>query len=311
MLSLPTAPRPRSLWLLLLGGSLLGCALVERQREVVVDSQDSVDSAHAEVYSEGRFPSAAQCKACHPDHYREWSVSPHAYAQLSPVFNAMHGTLLEQSNGTFGDFCIRCHTPVGMVLNEPLFGPNAERDPVSLEGVTCVVCHRQNEAYGKNSGRIPIEEGDLFGAVYGPRDGEELERVKANPEEFGRLVTESGERGRRVHAEAEFFAPISKPGFCGACHDVTLSNGFRLEEAFSEYKHSPAATRGETCQDCHMGVEPGVASGYRNEPAAVIGGIPTAPKKRTNHMFVGARLLSRASRPLPPQPRRERVRDDG
>ena len=36
-----------------------------------------------------------------------------------------------------------------------------------------------------------------------------------------------------------------------------------------------------------MGTEPGVASGYREEPAAIIGGKPTAPRKRTDHMFVG------------------------
>ena len=32
--------------------------------------------------------------------------------------------------------------------------------------------------------------------------------------------------------------------------DVRLVNGFRLEDAFSEYKTSPSAFRGESCQDC-------------------------------------------------------------
>ena len=36
-----------------------------------------------------------------------------------------------------------------------------------------------------------------------------------------------------------------------------------------------------------MGTEPGVASGYRQEPAAVIGGRSTAVRKRTDHMFIG------------------------
>ena len=281
----------RSTWLLLALLPLLGCALVEGRRgaaDVVATgvAQDA-DEAHANLYAEERYPSAAQCRACHPDHYREWSVSPHAYAQISPVFNAMHGMLLLQSNGTFGDFCIRCHTPVGMALGEPLFGANEERAQASLEGVTCVVCHRQSTAFGKNSGRAPLEEGDLFATVFGPREGDEVARVIASPEEFGPVITSPGERGRRIHGEARFFAAITKPGFCGSCHDVNLPNGFRLEEAFSEYKQSPAAARGETCQDCHMGLEPGVASGYRIAPAAVVGGVETAPRKRTNHMFVG------------------------
>jgi hypothetical protein len=74
---------------------------------------------------------------------------------------------------------------------------------------------------------------------------------------------------------------------CGTCHDVNLVNGFRLEEAFSEFKHSPAADNGVSCQDCHMGKEPGVASGYREEPAALVGDKPTKPRKRTDHMFIG------------------------
>ena len=75
--------------------------------------------------------------------------------------------------------------------------------------------------------------------------------------------------------------------FCGTCHDVTLFNGFRLEEAFSEYRTSPAAARGETCQDCHMGRIQGMASSYGWGPAAVVGGEPTKPRRVTNHFFAG------------------------
>ena len=90
-----------------------------------------------------------------------------------------------------------------------------------------------------------------------------------------------------MHAEAREFSQLSKPGFCGSCHDVNLVNGFRLEEAFSEYKHTPAAAAGVSCQDCHMGTEPGVPSGYATGPAARVGGRGTRPRKRTNHMFAG------------------------
>jgi len=256
-----------------------------RTEELLVDEIDAADRAHHELMSRERYPSAQECRTCHPGHYREWSVSPHAYAQLSPVFNAMHATLLKKTNGTLGDFCIRCHTPVGMAMDEPLFAPNASRSAVSREGVTCIVCHRVNQDFGKNSGRRTMVQGDLFAPVFGPRDGEELERVLSDPA-YGTMVTEPGERGRRVHGEARLFAPITRPGFCGSCHDVTLTN-FRLEEAFSEYKLSPARERGETCQDCHMGTEPGIASGYREEPAAMVGRVPTTPKKRTDHMFAG------------------------
>ena len=89
---------------------------------------------HAELLISNRFPPATACAACHPKQYEEWSASPHSYAQLSPVFNAMHGTILKRTNGTQGDFCIRCHTPVGMNLGEPLFMSNMDRHPTSREG---------------------------------------------------------------------------------------------------------------------------------------------------------------------------------
>ena len=245
----------------------------------------SSDAAHGAFFSENRFPSATTCKTCHEDHYREWSVSPHAYAQLSPVFNAMQGTILKRTNGTNGDFCIRCHTQVGMNLGEPLFMSNIDRHPVSREGITCIVCHRVNRAYGKESGRVKIVEGDLFEPVYGPTGNKELRRV-IDSDEY-QVNTERGKPGRAIHTDAKKFFTLVTPGFCGVCHDVNLLNGFRLEETFSEYKTSPSAKQGITCQDCHMGTEPGRPSGYAVAPAARVGDIETKPRKRTNHMFPG------------------------
>lgn len=243
------------------------------------------EAVHRAVFVNNRFPSAAACKTCHEDHYREWSVSPHAYAQMSPVFNAMHGTILKRTNGTNGDFCIRCHTRVGMHLGEPLFISNIDRHPVSREGITCIVCHRVNRAYGKESGRMKIVEGDLFEPVYGPTGNKELRRVLESDEY--QVNTERGKPGRAIHADARKFFALVTPGFCGTCHDVNLLDGFRLEETFSEYKTSPAAKQGVTCQDCHMGTEPGRPLGYAVAPAARIGDVETKPRKRTNHMFPG------------------------
>ena len=241
--------------------------------------------AHAALFLENRFPTATTCRICHPRHFDEWSVSQHAYAQLSPVFNAMHGTVLKLTNGTNGDFCIRCHTPVGMVLGEQLFMTNMDRHPTSREGITCIACHRLAQDYGKVNGRLPIVEGDITQPIYGPTGDKNLKIALDDPEV--RVTSDPDGRGRKIHGEVIKRSYLSDPGFCGSCHDVTLVNGFRLEEAFSEYKMSPAAARGETCQDCHMSTEPGVASGYAQGPAAIVGGIETPSRKLTNHMFAG------------------------
>ncbi len=101
------------------------------------------------------------------------------------------------------------------------------------------------------------------------------------------MTADPDKRGRKVHGEIKQFATISTPMFCGSCHDVTLLNGFRLEEAYSEYRLSPAAKNGVTCQDCHMGKVQGIVSGYDKGPAAIVGGVPTKSRKLTNHFFAG------------------------
>ena len=247
-----------------------------------------VDSMHMEAME---YPSATRCAECHPRQYRQWSTSPHAYAQLSPVYNSMQATLIKLNNGTTGDFCIRCHNTTGMARDEPVFTANANRDPVSREGVTCVTCHRVNEDWGKISGRQHIIPGDLYGTIYGPSEGARFDSLQEEPQ--FRLSTERDQnRTRAVHLDVEPFFKLSEPGMCGSCHDVTSLGGLRLEEAFSEYKSSPAADRGISCQDCHMGEEQGAYSGspetnYATGPAAVVGGNPTPPRKATDHTFAG------------------------
>ncbi len=265
---------------------LAGCAWSGASSGAGAPAESAAAAEHRKLFEQERYPSATACKTCHPGHYREWSVSQHAYAQLSPIFNSMHAKIVKLTNGSNGDFCVRCHTQVGMNMDEPVFMSNMDRHPVSREGITCVVCHRLENEYGKVSGRFALVEGGLNTPVFGPSGNAELNRVLADPGNY-QLTTDPAEQGRVVHPEVRQAGQLTTSGFCGACHDVTLKNGFRLEEAFSEFKNSPAAKRGESCQDCHMGKVPGKKSGYRLEPAAIVGGVPTEPRKRTNHMFPG------------------------
>ncbi|MDA1099009.1 MAG: multiheme c-type cytochrome [Proteobacteria bacterium] len=249
-------------------------------------SLSKVGKEHALLFAESRYPSATTCGTCHPRHFEEWAVSQHSYAQLSPAYMALQNFINLQVNGTNGDFCIRCHNQVGMNMEEPTQISNLERHPTSREGITCIVCHRVANIYNKASGRIALVEGDLLQPVYGPKGNEELKRVLDNRQEY-RVVTKADEPGRKIHTEAIEFKEISTSTFCGTCHDVTLLNGFRLEEAFSEYRASPAAAKGISCQDCHMGKVQGIVSGYHEGPAAVVGGVPTKSRKLTNHIMAG------------------------
>src|SRR5262245_8682671 len=252
--------------------------------------QTAIDLAHAECFKAGPFPSAKSCQPCHEDHFREWSVSQHAYAQLSPGFNAFSNTLLKPTNGTNGDFCIRCPTPTGMAIKEPLNISQMDRCPTSREGVTCVVCHRISQPWGKMSGRQALVAGDIHQAVFGPLGPEVLAEVLANPDRYGVTKTEPDPTTRRrdIHKDAVPFFQLVTPGFCGSCHDVFGPDGFRLEDAFSEFKMSPSAhCKKENCQDCHMGIAQGYPSGFSTSPAARMGNVHTRPRRHTNHMIVG------------------------
>ena len=247
----------------------------------------AADAEHEKLFLETKYPSATTCAVCHVKQFEEWSVSQHAYAQLSVVFNAMQTKININSGGTNGDFCIRCHTPLGMNLNESVYGSNLDRSPASREGITCVACHRVNQAYGKISARMATVEGDIFSPVYGPKGGAELKRVLSLPEQY-RVTTSKDVPGRQIHTTVKQAFFLTKPAFCGSCHDVTLLNGFRLEEAYTEFKASPGIReQGTKCQDCHMGRVQGVASGYDFGPAAIVGGVPTRDRKITNHTFAG------------------------
>ena len=249
------------------------------------DIEATAAAEHKSLFIESRYPSATTCATCHPKHFEEWSKSQHAYAQLSPVYLSFSSFTNEITSGTNGDFCFRCHSPVGANMGESPFISNLDRHPSSREGITCITCHRLTQNYNKRSGRLSIRQGDLLEPVYGPTGSGELNRVLED-DDF-RVVTEKGKPGRKIHTKAIKFATISGSTFCGQCHDVTLLNGFRLEEAFSEYRMSPAAAKGTTCQDCHMGKVQGIPSGYEHGPAAVIGGKETEPRKLTNHIFAG------------------------
>jgi cytochrome c553 len=260
--------------------------MTEGEDAMTAKKEMDADAEHKSLFIESQYPSATTCATCHPKHFKEWSVSQHAYAQLSPVYLSFSSFTNEITSGTNGDFCFRCHSPVGANMNESPFISNLDRHPSSREGITCITCHRLTKAYNKRSGRLAILKGDLLAPVYGPTGGEELKRVLDNTDEY-KVVTEKGKPGRKIHTEAVKFETLSSSTFCAQCHDVTLLNGFRLEEAFSEYRMSPASARGVTCQDCHMGKVQGVDSGYEHGPAAVIGGKETKPRKLTNHFFAG------------------------
>jgi hypothetical protein len=257
----------------------------EEKKEAAKSDEEKGAEDHAKLFKVSDFPSALQCGVCHPVQFRQWSISQHAYAEVSVVFHAFQHTINYQLSGSNGDFCARCHSDVAGFLREPADSAVLERHAISREGITCITCHRIAKAYNKVSGRLAMIPGGLADPIYGPLDNKELKRVINDPKYH--VVADPKQVGLLIHADAIQFEPIKSSTFCGSCHDVTLFNGFRLEEAFSEYRTSPAAARGITCQDCHMGKVQGKVSGYDHGPAAVVNSVPSQDRVLHDHTFSG------------------------
>ena len=246
------------------------------------------EDPHLAMYQKNPFPSAKECRACHEKIYEEWASSSHAYASMSSMFNKFEQHIHGLTQGTISAFCLRCHSPLATTLGHPRESSVFESIPAAKEGVTCVVCHRVNEEYGKVNGERRVLMGDIHDPVYGAGYGEELQKVLAKKQFY--KVKERGDTGpgQKVHGRVINFEQISSSHFCVSCHQVAVKPGIALEVVWAQYRQSPACKAGVTCQDCHMGAEPGVNAGYETAPVAIVNGKEISPnRKHSNHLFYG------------------------
>lgn len=215
-----------------------------------------------DVGADVEFMKAAECGECHPSQYDEWRQSMHAYAPLSPVFDAMAQKAFRDTSGEVGTFCTGCHTPIGTIQGEDGSTVAAQRSTISRDGVSCDVCHSA-VSHDTPIGNLSLNFA-TDGAVYGPYQS----------------AFDDGHDSK----QKEIF---NSPELCGSCHDVFNFPGLRIEEAYTEYTTSPAAEMGQTCQDCHMSFTPGTTSSRPSEPIAYVDGQTYPNRSRSSHRFVG------------------------
>lgn len=249
----------------------------------------SADESHRELFAKDNYPSALQCAECHQRIYDEWSVSSHAYAYVSPMFHKFEQTITNLSNGTVGHFCTRCHSPVATAMYEPRSMPLGEMAMTAREGVTCIVCHRVNQRWGKSNGERRIEPGDVYAPVYGGIGGDGVAEVAAKAKDFKvKLSPTDKGPGVAMHTEGRFFDQLTVAEACTSCHQVAVHPGVKLEVVWEQYRASPACKKGITCQECHMGRVPGLPGGFNMGPIAEINGKAVNNHRRqTSHVFYG------------------------
>jgi hypothetical protein len=190
------------------------------------------------------------CKGCHPDHYREWSGSMHAYAADDPVFLAMNARGQRETNGELGDFCVQCHAPMAVREGMTTDGLNLDSVPQHLKGVTCFFCHTAEGTTDDHNAAVTLsDEPVMLGGLPDPVENTAHEAEYAA--HFDRLNLESS-------------------NLCGTCHDIVMPNGLELERTFKEWRASLFAhdnpAEKNTCPSCHMQGRDGLAADYEGVP---------------------------------------------
>ncbi len=176
------------------------------------------------------------CMDCHPQHYREWSGSMHAYAGDDPVFLAMNRLGQEATGGALGDFCVSCHAPVAVRLGMTTDGLNLPELPQWSKGVTCYFCHSV-DSVGElhNTGLVLADDGVLRGGLSDPVPSPK-HRSAYSPLHDGESQQSSA--------------------MCGSCHDVITPAGVHIEKTFAEWSETIFAhtdpQRHLSCSGCHM-----------------------------------------------------------
>jgi hypothetical protein len=199
------------------------------------------------------------CATCHPQHVADWTKSSHAYAMHDPVFQAMVSVGQHDTKGELGDFCVKCHSPIGVATGETKVQKSASGDFVqpltgltteAADGVSCLVCHSITQVNtNANADFVMVRNGVRHGPISDP---------------------DPTPSHRSAYSDLH-----EKSSVCGTCHVVVNPNNVALERTHIEWMQSVFNDGTRSCQFCHMR--------ERKGPAAV------GHKERTvhDHKFVG------------------------
>ncbi len=75
-------------------------------------------------------PPAKRCGECHQEIYKQWKLSRHSQAWISPTYK-------KATDNYSKTRCLKCHAPLEMSLNTPPKLRNKHQE----DGVNCVSCH--------------------------------------------------------------------------------------------------------------------------------------------------------------------------
>ncbi|MEO8876876.1 MAG: multiheme c-type cytochrome [Polyangiaceae bacterium] len=194
------------------------------------------------------------CGQCHSQHLDEWSGSMHAYASDDPVFIAMNKRGQRETNGSLGNFCVKCHAPIALKTGATTDGSNLAQLPAPMHGVTCYFCHSVESVNGAHDNPLGLADDlTLRADISDPRDN-----------------TAHSSKYSVLHDGAQ---PDSAK-MCGSCHDVTTQTNVDVEKTLVEWQGSIFAKNTPqtllTCSGCHMPSSQAPASDQSGMPVRAV-----------------------------------------
>ncbi|MHB8253300.1 MAG: multiheme c-type cytochrome [Acidiferrobacter sp.] len=166
-----------------------------------------------------RTLSAQSCARCHKAQYDAWRTSRHAQAMGPGVIGQLAAA--GPTQWAFVRGCLSCHAPGDRQWRAVrTFIAHGRLTDLARQGVTCADCH--------------VRHYQRFGPPLAPY-------IAA---------------GRVVHNGFTPESAFTRSRFCISCHQFhkngTRLNGVLLENTYQEWRASPYAKEGITCQSCHM-----------------------------------------------------------
>ncbi|HEX7027053.1 MAG TPA: multiheme c-type cytochrome [Gammaproteobacteria bacterium] len=182
------------------------------------------------------FDSSKVCGGCHIEIYKQWQGSVMAHSWRDPIYRALLKRASEATGGAVDNFCIGCHSPIGMVTNSIV---DLDGGDERIPGVDCETCHSIASRTGVDNGAYILHKSINANVKYGPR--------KDVQSPF------HGTAYSELHTRSDF---------CAVCHNVTHPfNSVAIERTYDEWLDSPYSEQGVQCQDCHMSPETGEDGG--------------------------------------------------
>ena len=171
------------------------------------------------------YTPARECAVCHETIHQYWSESAHARSARPAFLESLRATA---AGPAARRDCIWCHAPTVLAT-----GDWAVEQAITGEGVTCDFCHTVASVHlGAPDHPFELAPGD----------------VKLGPLQY---------TADAPHGTAYSTLHRTSALLCASCHEYRNEAGIAVLSTWSEWRDSPYAERGETCQECHMPLVPG------------------------------------------------------